>query len=145
MVMVIAFLTLTNIALGYGLAVYVNQKFGTLVFALPKKRKAKPHSSAELSEADAEVAPVSTQPISRPAATPEQQASAAAPPSLAAESSVSPVTAIAASADISASEPVDEQNVLAGIEEFRSQLAKMSVSAESPATEPERDLAGAAN
>jgi len=45
-----------------------------------------------------------------------------------------------------ASEPVDEENVLAGIEEFRSQLAKMNTAVDqSPvdASAPEVELAAA--
>ncbi len=131
MVMVIAFLTLTNIALGYGLAVYVNRNFGTLKLALPKKQKSTPAAAVESSETVAAVATPAIQPAAKLKSTTEQSLSVAA--------SGSPV------AEIAPSEPVDEENVLAGIEEFRSQLAKISESAEPLAVEPERELVGAAN
>lgn len=147
MVMVLAFLTLTNLALGYGLAVYVNRHYGTLIFTSSKKQKASPQAIVESSETIAEVATTSSQPTAQIESTPEQETSVSATPSNPAVSGVSPVTEIAASdvSEISASEPVDEENVLAGIEEFRSQLAKMSVSAEPLAMEPERELVGASN
>jgi hypothetical protein len=131
MVMVISFLTLTNIALGYGLAVYVNQNFGTLLFALPKRRKVKPGATVDSSEAIAAVATPPSQPATKLESTNEQSMSVAASDTPASE--------------IAASEPVDEENVLAGIEEFRSQLAKISESGEPLAAEPERELVGAAN
>jgi hypothetical protein len=131
MVGVIAFLTLTNIALGYGLAVYVNQNFGKLIFALPKKQKAKAPAIVDSPETVAAVATPSSQPAVK-LDTVGHTVSAVA-------NSDSPAT------EISASEPVDEENVLAGIEEFRSQLAKMSEASEPLAAEPQRELVGAAN
>lgn len=131
MVMVIAFLTLTNIALGYGLAVYVNRNFGTLKFAFPKKQKSTPIAVVESSQTVEAVGTPAIQPAAKLESKTEQSMSVAA--------SESPAT------EIAASEPVDEENVLAGIEEFRSQLAKISESAEPLAVEPERELVGAAN
>ena len=131
MVLVIIFLTLTNIALGYGLAIYVNRNFGTLVFTLPKKRKVKPGATVDSSEAVAAVATLPSQPIAQIESTPEQVISAAG-------IIETPAT------EIAVSDQVDEEHVLAGIEEFRSQLAKISESAE-PIAEPERELVGAAN
>ncbi len=137
MVMVITFLTLTNIALGYGLAVYVNRNFGTLILALPKKQKATPVVKVKSSETVAAVATPSSQPTAQLDSTPEQVVDVAASQSVPEEHDVTPAT------EIAAIEPVDEENVLAGIEEFRSQLAKMSASAEPITAEPQ--LVGAAN
>lgn len=139
MVMVIIFLTLTNIALGYGLAVYVNRHFGTLIFTRPKNRKAIPQAVVEFPETIAAVAAPPSQPTAHIESAPEPQMSVSATQGIQAKSSESPVT------EIAASEQVDEENVLAGIEEFRSQLAKMGAPAEPLAAEPERELVGATN
>jgi cytoskeletal protein RodZ len=147
MVSVIAFLTVTNIALGYGLAVYVNKNFGTLIFTRSKKQKAPLQAVVESPETTAEVAKASSRPTAQIESTLEHETSVSATPSIPIGNSETPVTEIAASdvSKISASEPVDEENVLAGIEEFRSQLAKMSEASEPLTAEPERELVGAAN
>ncbi|MDZ4656736.1 MAG: hypothetical protein SH868_04060 [Bythopirellula sp.] len=123
MVLVIAFLTVTNIALGYGLAIYVNRHFGTLLLSRSKSPAAAQQKTAEpppvekLAEDLPTLAPTAVSVIAEQAATKP-----------------------------AASEPVDEENVLAGIEEFRSQLAKMNTAVDqSPvdASAPEVELAAA--
>lgn len=105
MVTVIAFLSVTNIAMGYALAVYINRNFGT--FTVNRG-------------GDASIVVVNT----------STSTVVDVPPAMAGSSEV------AQAAVESASEPIDEENVLAGIEAFRSQLAKMSGSAEIEAAEP---------
>lgn len=131
MVWVIAFLSISNVLLGYGLAVYINRHFGTLVVSR-KKVQASTESETTATEnenrASAKIEDLA-QPI-EPTLTPERQI--ATP--MAHLDSNEPASAAA----------VDEQNVLAGIEEFRSQLAKMT---EPTATveEPEGELVAAGN
>lgn len=106
-----------NIAMGYGLAVYVDRHFGTLVFALPnlgRLRQANLAASASPTKVESGVPAASTAKPSAP-----QTAAVVAPPF---DSGATPKDATVEAA------AVDEGNVLAGIEEFRSQLAKMNAS-----------------
>lgn len=141
MVLVIAFLTITNIALGYGLAVYVNRHFGTLLLSRSKSTVASQQSVAD----------------TQPAAQRAEELPTLAPTAVSAvvEQAVAEtlVEAQPVADETAASEPADEENVLAGIEEFRSQLAKMSTAVEQPMEEApakaaptqEANLAAAAN
>lgn len=112
MVLVIAFLTITNIALGYGLAIYVNRHYGTLLLS-------RASSSAALQQKVADHPSVVQLTEELPTLAPTN------------------VSAILdqASAKTAACGQVDEENLLAGIEEFRSQLAKMNTMAEQSAEE----------
>ncbi len=107
MVLIIAFLTITNIALGYGLAIYVNRHYGTLLLSRSKlaiasqEKPADLQSVVQLAEELPTLAPTFVDVIAEQAVT-------------------KPIM----------SEPVDEENVLAGIEEFRAQLAKMNAPVE---------------
>jgi hypothetical protein len=147
MVMVITFLTLTNIALGYGLAIYVHKHFGTLMYR--RKPKAVAAAISQVTSAGevatAAVSPTGEAPApvasSAPAAGPVV-AEAAAPPAQAEVAAKAETAAVEVQAE---SDTVDEENVLAGIEEFRSQLAKMSETTEQFADESQPELVGAAN
>jgi hypothetical protein len=150
MVMVITFLTLTNIALGYGLAIYVHKHFGTLMYRRKPKvvtaAISQVTASGEMAAAAVSVSGEAPAPVAPPAPAP-----------VVAEAAASPApTEVVAKAETAAievqaeSDTVDEENVLAGIEEFRSQLAKMSENpmnegGEQPVREPEGELLGAAN
>jgi hypothetical protein len=176
MVLVIAFLTVSNIALGYGLAVYMDRHFGTLLFV----RRAKSQKPARAAEAAPKVTSAVEPPIP-PTAAPKtivkeevaasttvgEKTDSATTDS---ETTVSETTdnqttesetadtvtaALKSREDLEAGptagavkEPVDEENVLAGIEQFRSQLAKMSGSGNTTVTGSsvdEQELVGAAN
>jgi hypothetical protein len=149
MVMVITFLTLTNIAIGYALAVYVQKHFGTLIYQRGVKAVAEvtaPVAVAAVSQSEKAPAPVATP---TPAAPVTEPVVAEAPaPTVQAEVTAE---AVIAAVEVQAeSDTVDEENVLAGIEEFRSQLAKMSENTTSEAPEqavgePQQELVGAAN
>jgi hypothetical protein len=121
MVLVIAFLTVTNIALGYGLAIYIDRHFGTLLLSrskstvTPQQEVADSPLVAQLAEELPTLAPKAVRAVVK-------QAVVEAPPT----------AAKAPAAETAASEPVEEENVLAGIEEFRSQLAKMNTAVEQP-------------
>jgi hypothetical protein len=136
MVLVIGFLTITNIALGYGLAVYVNKHYGTLMFRRDQ--------AADKAQATGQVGPVAAQVVvestalSHDAVSPILEQAIAEPQDMDSESS--PAT----SCETATTEPVDEENVLAGIQEFRSQLAKMNAPADESAVQ-EEELAVAAN
>jgi type IV secretory pathway VirB10-like protein len=145
MVMVIAFLTLTNIALGYGLAVYVQKHFGTLMYRRKPKAVAAAISQVTAPGAVA-AAPVSLSgeapaPVAPPAPAPVV-VEAAAPPAPTEVIAKAETAAVEVQAE---SDTVDEENVLAGIEEFRSQLAKMSEATEQFADDVQPELVGAAN
>ncbi len=119
MVLVIAFLTITNIALGYGLAIYVNRHFGTLLLSRSKSPAA---AQQKIADSPSIVQLAEELPTSAPttmSTTLDQGAVEAQPGAVKAPA-----------AESAASEPVDEENVLAGIEEFRSQLAKMNTAVE---------------
>jgi hypothetical protein len=144
MVMVITFLTLTNIAIGYGLAVYVHKHFGTLMY----RRGAKAVAEVASPVAAPAVIVTETAPAPDAAATPT---AAPVTESVVAEAPAPPapqeITA-EAEPETAESDTVDEENVLAGIEEFRSQLAKMSESSETAeqfVDESQQELVGAAN
>lgn len=150
MVMVITFLMLTNIALGYGLAVYVQKNFGTLIYRRRAKAVAEVAATVEtpaVAVAAASVAERAPTPEPAPVAAPAPQpvvaeVTAAPVPSEVAEVTTEAEAAVEVKAE---SDTVDEENVLAGIEEFRSQLAKMSEAAEQPASVPQQGLATAVN
>jgi hypothetical protein len=147
MVMVITFLTLTNIAIGYALAVYVQKHFGTLIYQRGVKAVAEvtaPVAVAAVSQSEKAPAPVAT-PTSATPVTEPVVAEAPAPPAEATTQTESAAVEVQVESDT-----VDEENVLAGIEEFRSQLAKMSENTTSEAPEqavgePQQELVGAAN
>lgn len=135
MVLVIAFLTISNIALGYGLAIYVNRHFGTLLLtrsksqAVAKQMIVDSPSAKQLAEELPAVPPTAMSTVQDQVVVEAQ-----------------PVAAKAPTAESVVSEPVDEENVLAGIEEFRSQLAKMNTPFDQPteaASAPEVELAAA--
>jgi hypothetical protein len=159
MVMVITFLTLTNIAIGYGLAVYVQKNFGTLIYRRRAKAVAEntmhdaapaaspPAVVTETAPAPAAVAP--PEPVAPPLPDPvvAEAPASPAPPAVVKETAEAEAPAVEVKAE---SDTVDEENVLAGIEEFRSQLAKMSENtasetAEQPAGAPQQALATAVN
>jgi hypothetical protein len=156
MVMVITFLTLTNIAIGYGLAVYVQKNFGTLIYRRRAKAVAENamHVAAPVAAPPAgvtETAPAPTavappEPVAPPVSDPVV-AEAPAPSAVVEET----VETVAPAVEVKAeSDTVDEENVLAGIEEFRSQLAKMSENTANETTEQfadesQEELLGAAN
>lgn len=150
MVMVITFLTLTNIAIGYGLAVYVQKNFGMLIYRRRAKAVAEvaaplaapPAVVTETAPAVAAVAP--PEPVAPPMPEPVVAEAPAPPfpPAPAEETAAAEVAAVEVKAE---PDTVDEENVLAGIEEFRSQLAKMSETAEQPVAEPQQGLATAVN
>jgi hypothetical protein len=160
MVMVITFLTLTNIAIGYGLAVYVQKNFGTLIYrrrakavaevaasaaAPPVMVAAAPVVAAPVTEKAPEIAAVSPpEPVAPPVPEPVIAEAPAPPdsPAVVEETAEAETPAVEVQAE---ADTVDEENVLAGIEEFRSQLAKMSETAEQPAGAPQQGLATAVN
>jgi hypothetical protein len=159
MVMVITFLTLTNIAIGYGLAVYVQKNFGTLIYRRRAKAVAENamHVAAPVAAPPAgvtETAPAPTavappEPVAPPVSDPvvAEAPASPAPPAVVEET----VETVAPAVEVKAeSDTVDEENVLAGIEEFRSQLAKMSENTANETTEQfadesQEELLGAAN
>jgi hypothetical protein len=133
MVWLISFLTVSNIALGYGLAVYVQRQFGT---ALPtgvswRHKKTEVLPTVE-TVTQAAVAPSASVSEPTPSQTPKpRQANPTEIKSAETKSTEKAPTPTAIPAEeTSGLPPVDEENVLAGIEEFRSQLAKMHVVAE---------------
>jgi hypothetical protein len=147
MVMVITFLTVTNIALGYGLALYVHKHFGTLTY----QRKPKAIAAAT-SQPSAPAAVVAAVPVAAVSVAENAPAAPPTPAPVVAETPAPPAPSeITAEAESIVTEipgesaPVDEENVLAGIEEFRSQLAKMSGTTEQFADESQEELLGAAN
>jgi hypothetical protein len=129
MVWVICFLTITNIALGYGLAIYVERHFGKLVW---HRAKTLPRSESNLTD----TLPVVTKAVeaATTSATPVSMETPA-DPTLANSEAVEVMAT--SNGEATASETVDEENVLAGIEEFRSQLAKISTTGEPVAAELE--------
>jgi hypothetical protein len=118
MVLVIGFLTITNIALGYGLAVYVNKHYGTLVFR--RDREAAKALGA------GQVATIAAQVVAEPPALSHSAVSSILEQAIAEPQGIGSENSPATSGETAAMEPVDEENVLAGIQEFRSQLAKMN-------------------
>lgn len=140
MVLVIGFLTITNIALGYGLAVYVNKHYGTLMFRRDRV--------AAKTQAAGQVAPVAAQVVVEPIARSHDAVSAILKQEIAEPQGMGSESSTATSVETAATEPVDEENVLAGIQEFRSQLAKMNAPADESAVQEqptqEEQLAGAA-
>lgn len=138
MVWLFSFIAVSNIAMGYGLAVYFHQHFGTAFPScgpLRKKKVAEPKAAPAVAEAPTVVDELAGAEVSE---TPESEAVEIGVPT------TDPVE------EIGGLPPVDEENVLAGIEEFRSQLAKMNVTAdeetaESEVEEVEEELVGAAN
>jgi hypothetical protein len=136
MVSVIGFLTITNIALGYGLAVYVNKHYGTLMFRRDQ--------SADKAQATDQVGPVAAQVVAEPKALSHDAVSAILEQAIAEPQDMVSESSPATSGETAATEPVDEENVLAGIQEFRSQLAKMNAPADESAVQ-EEELAVAAN
>jgi hypothetical protein len=137
MVWLISFLTVGNIALGYGLAIYVQRQFGTLKPSCgPLRSKmseatAVPESVVEVTKVQSPV----VADINKANAPKKQEAKPA-------ETRATPSGGLAEEA--SGLPSMDEENVLAGIEEFRSQLAKMNVSVDEnaeAATEQVEDLA----
>jgi hypothetical protein len=145
MVMVITFLTLTNIVIGYALAVYVQKHFGTLMYRRGAKAVAAAISQVTTPGEVAQGVPSLSgeAPASVPPPAPVPVAAEAAAPSAPIEDAAKAETA--AVEPQAESDTVDEENVLAGIEEFRSQLAKMSESTEQFADESQQELVGAAN
>jgi hypothetical protein len=149
MVMVITFLTLTNIAIGYGLAVYVQKNFGTLIYRRRVKavvEVAAPAVAGVAAVPVAETAPAAAPPapVAPPAPEPviAEAPAPPAPPAVVEETAEAEAAAVEVKAE---ADTVDEENVLAGIEEFRSQLAKMSENTEQPVAEPQQGLATAVN
>jgi hypothetical protein len=136
MVSVIGFLTITNIALGYGLAVYVNKHYGTLMFRRDQ--------AADKAQAASQVAPVATQVVAEPTTLSRDAVSTIPEKAIAELQGMDSESSPATSGETAATEPVDEENVLAGIQEFRSQLAKMNAPADESAVQ-EEELAVAAN
>jgi hypothetical protein len=140
MVWLISFLTVSNITLGYGLAVYIQRQFGTPLPAGISWRRKKAEAISPVEAVAPTVGaqvPVASEAIPTQTAKPQS-----AKPSETKAAEVNPApqmstpTAIPAE-ETSALPPVDEENVLAGIEEFRSQLAKMNVSAKESAEAPD--------
>lgn len=115
MVWLILFLTVSNIAIGYGLAVYIDRQFGTLI---PQRGRGKDSVPAEPEALTVPPAPVVS--VKQAATTKQSEPATPTPAAVPAE----PTAGLP---------PVDEENVLAGIEEFRSQLAKMNVTSEESA------------
>jgi hypothetical protein len=139
MVWVISFLIVTNLAMGYGLAVYVNRHFGTPALGRPALGRPK---SAAPPASQIPVAAEDLPTVSR--ATVEEMIDS----EVAESADPEPIEIGGASTpEVASNEPVDEENVLAGIEEFRSQLAKMNASTADPeeADQVESELVGAAN
>jgi hypothetical protein len=138
MVSVIAFLTVTNIALGYGLAIYIHRHYGTLVVTRsrpPQSEVSAPIGKSEVEDIADEVVELAN----------EMHATIEPAPVLeAAAKQVVPIEAPAETGEPVKASAVDEENVLAGIEEFRSQLAKMS-STDASTEVSESDLVEAAN
>lgn len=132
MVWLITFLTVSNIALGYGLAVYVQKQFGTM---MPTCRlRSKKCEAPAVAEAVAEVAAVQSPPVSETNKVKTTKAPEAKP-----AANSTPPSASSAE-EVNGLPPVDEENVLAGIEEFRSQLAKMNVPAEEGETDAPKQV-----
>jgi hypothetical protein len=139
MVWLISILTVSNIAMGYGLAIYLNRHYGMLV---PTRRKMTSPTTAPT--AVAEMPTVSSAVVNEMIEAEIDEAEE--PESVEIGGASSP----ALDEEIGAAPAVDEENVLAGIEEFRSQLAKMNSAASEPeigteAEELESELVGAAN
>jgi hypothetical protein len=152
MVMVITFLTVTNIALGYGLALYVHKHFGTLTYQRKPKAIAAATSQPSAPAAVVAAVPVAAVPVAAVSVAENAPAAPPTPAPVVAETPAPPAPSeITAEAESIVTEipgesaPVDEENVLAGIEEFRSQLAKMSGTTEQFADESQEELLGAAN
>ncbi len=147
MTFLVVFLSVTNIAIGYGLAVYLRR--AALAYEpvpeippapapeLPAQPVATPVASAPAQPvvAPAPVEATTPAPIEAAVPTPEAPEVPVQPP-LAVEQTAAAVATTSAAAD----ELPNEENVLAGIEAFRSQLAKLN---QSEAAEPEAELAEA--
>ncbi len=132
MVLVIGFLTITNIAFGYGLAIYVNKHYGTLML----QRVQTASDNQGNSPAGSAVVPGAAAALAlSPAA-----ASAVLEQVIAAQDRQAP-----AGGETAHAEPVDEVSVLTGIQEFRSQLAKMSAPGEETSLQKKETLAAVAN
>jgi hypothetical protein len=141
MVWLFSVLAVSNIAMGYGLAVYFHQHFGTAVPScgpLRKKKAVAPSAPAMASEMPTVTPAVVEEMIEAEVAEIEKS------------EPIEIGAPVAPAEEIGGLPPVDEENVLAGIEEFRSQLAKMNATADDDASENEvekleEELVGAAN
>lgn len=128
--LLVAFISLINIALGYGLAVYLrrameptigNRTVEPLPVSVPA---AKPQVVTKVAPTPAVKVEVT------PAATPVQPADEVAPISAPSSQPESAETAK------DTKPPVDEENVLAGIEAFRAQLAQVKDGGNAEVEEP---------
>jgi hypothetical protein len=130
---------LVNIALGYGLAMYL----GHPEWPLRRKAVAGPPVEGPLPEEEEELTVVvgakptvtaAAAPMPTPSPAPEQAIAGA--PAIVAEAPAASVAATptATSGEAAAAEPEIEQQMLAGIEEFRNQLAQMKAQPEATAT-----------
>ncbi len=139
MVSLIAFLSVTNIAVGYGLAVYINKNYGCLLVTRTTTRGLATQETVAAPQVVELVDEMPTLPPTTEDSTAEEMVSESVDEQTAEEGESTLETA--------ESDTIDEENVLAGIEAFRSQLAKMNQSVESesaPATveEHEEELVG---
>lgn len=160
MIWTIGFLAVINMAIGYGLAIYLHGK-GKILFRAPEVKM--PRSSPTVQSVPASP---ETQPQSVAAELPQEVPAVVEQPTAEAETAIEPSLEVSDSApsevaeaaadstvedDISEADnqPSDapesdgnDDNVLAGIEAFRSQLAKISkANAEEEAETPAEELA----
>ena len=116
MVWLISFMTVSNIAMGYGLAVYVNRHFGTPEIRPPRLTLARLSVSGTALMSITGKGPTEIAPRLE-ASDGNDSATGPAEDNLEDTPDPTPLGT------------VDEEKVLAGIEEFRSQLAKINVAA----------------
>lgn len=125
--LIVVFLSLTNIALGYGLAVYLRRASSSV--SLLRTTAPQPET---LPTAPPMAPPVPVSPLAvaaTPVASPATQDVSSEKPPIAEDSVVEPVAATEVAQIVSEVEDtkpvVNEENVLAGIEAFRAQLAQV--------------------
>jgi hypothetical protein len=143
MVSVIAFLSVTNIAVGYGLAVYISKNYGTLLVTRGTTRGLVIQNSVTAQQVVEVTGESPSLPLTADGMILEEEVSKSA------EEELLGGAATTSDEELLASDTVDEENVLAGIEAFRSQLAKMNEPGESKSDpsmveEFEEELVGAA-